>query len=346
MHSNLTPVAPASVARFPQHRVARAWLAAAAVIASTLTMSAAARVPTVHLTRGENRVTVKVEGKPFTEFVYGADVPRSFLYPLLAPDGTRLTRDYPMADTPGEEQDHPHHRSLWFAHGSVGGVDFWAEKADTGKVILTSLDEASSGEVGVIRARHRWESAEKKLVATDEVTIRIQAVPQGRLLDYEITLHALKDAPLVFGDTKEGTMAVRVPLWMTLTHKFKGKQVPGQGKLVTSTGDENTAVWGKRAPWADYSAPHNGKVYGIAIFDHPKNPRHPTWWHARDYGLFAANPFGRHDFEGLKDQPHIGDLTVPAGQSVTFRYRLYIHEGDTASAGVAERYRTYAQSAK
>lgn len=311
-----------------------------------LSLGAAVGSPTVKVTRAENRVKVEVEGRPFTEYVYGPAAPRSFLYPLLAPDGTRLTRDFPMADTPGEEQDHPHHRSVWFAHGNISGVDFWLEKPESGKVVLTSLDETSSGEVGVIRARHRWESAAKKLVATDEVTIRIQAVPEGRLLDYEITMHALKDEPLVFGDTKEGTMAVRVPQWMTLTHKFKGKEVPGKGTLVDSVGDDGAAVWGKRAAWADYWAPHNGRVYGIAIFDHPQNPRHPTWWHARDYGLFAANPFGRHDFEGLKSQPRIGELTVPAGQSVTFRYRLYIHEGDTASAGVAARYRAYARSGK
>lgn len=324
----------------------RKGLLSAAFLAAAVSLSGAAPAPVVKVTRGDNRVAVSVEGKPFTEFVYAPDGPRTYFYPVLAPDGTRLTRDFPMVNTPGEEQDHPHHRSLWFAHGSISGVDFWLEKPTSGKVVLVGLDETSSGKVGVIRARHRWEAPGGKLIATDELTVRIQAVPNGRLLDYEITMHALKDEPLVFGDTKEGTMAVRLPLWMTMTHKFKGKEVVGQGHVVNSAGDRDVAAWGKRAAWADYFAPRDGKVYGIAIFDHPANPSHPTWWHARDYGLFAANPFGRHDFEGLKGQPHIGDLTVPAGKSVTFKYRIYIHEGDTTDAHVAEYYRSYAEGAK
>ncbi len=324
----------------------RAGLLSSAFLAAAASLSAAAPAPLVKVTRGDNRVAISVEGKPFTEFVYGPDVPRSFFYPVLAPDGTRLTRDFPMANTSGEEQDHPHHRSLWFAHGSVSGVDFWLEKPTSGKVVLVSLDETSSGESGVIRAHHRWEAPGGKLVATDNLTVRIHAVPNGRLLDYEITMHALEDSPLVFGDTKEGTMAVRLPLWMTMTHKFKGKEVAGQGHVVNSAGDRDVAAWGKRAAWADYFAPRDGKVYGVAIFDHPTNPRHPTWWHARDYGLFAANPFGRHDFEGLKDQPHLGDLTVPAGKSVTFKYRISVHEGDTTAAKVAEHYRAYAEGGK
>ena len=101
-------------------------------------------------------------------------------------------------------------------------------------------------------------------------------------------------------------------------------------------------AWGKRADWCDYFAPYNGKTYGVAIFDHPQNLRHPTWWMARDYGLFAANPFGQHDYENLKDQPHIGDYTIPAGGSLTMRYRFYFHEGDPEAAQVAARYADYA----
>ena len=99
-------------------------------------------------------------------------------------------------------------------------------------------------------------------------------------------------------------------------------------------------TWGKRADWCDYYGPVEGKTVGIAIFDHPQNPRHPTWWHVRDYGLFAANPFGQHDFESLPDKT-AGNLDVPAGKSVTFRYRFYLHEGDEQQAKVAERYKEY-----
>ena len=115
--------------------------------------------------------------------------------------------------------------------------------------------------------------------------------------------------------------------------------VPGRGGEGVRDGE----TWGKRADWCDYHGPVNGKIVGVAIFDHPKNPRHPTWWHVRDYGLFAANPFGRHDFEKLPDKT-AGNLVVPAGQSITFRYRFYAHEGNEKQSKVAEHYADYVKS--
>jgi hypothetical protein len=137
-------------------------------------------------------------------------------------------------------------------------------------------------------------------------------------------------------------MAIRLPLWMTPSHKQGKKQHEGKGTIINAEGVTNDATWGKRSTWVDYHAPKDGKVYGVAMFDHPKNPRHPTWWHVRSYALFAANPFGKHDFENMKDQKQAGDLTIPAGESVTFRWRLYFHTGDEKDAKIAERYKEYA----
>ena len=170
---------------------------------------------------------------------------------------------------------------------------------------------------------------------TDERTLRFYAPAREgeRVFDFEITLLA-SNGPLTFGDTKEGTMAVR----LAETMRLKGKV--GQGHIVNSEGVRDDKTWGKRADWCDYSGPVDGKNVGIAIFDNPSNPRHPTWWHVRDYGLFAANPFGRHDFESLPDKT-AGNLVVPAGGSITFRYRLYLHEGDEQQIGVAAKYAEY-----
>jgi hypothetical protein len=158
-------------------------------------------------------------------------------------------------------------------------------------------------------------------------------------MDFEITLFA-SNGPLTFGDTKEGTMAVR----LAETMRLKGPV--GHGHIINSAGVRDDATWGKRADWCDYYGPVAGRTVGLAIFDHPDNPRHPTWWHVRDYGLFAANPFGRHDFEALRDvsQKDAGNLDVPAGQSLTFRYRFYFHEGNERQAGVAEKYGDYIKS--
>jgi hypothetical protein len=160
-----------------------------------------------------------------------------------------------------------------------------------------------------------------------------------RLFDFEVTLKAPGDREVVLGDTKEGTMAVRVAESMRMTH---GKNQPGEGKIVLSTGVEGQATWGKAAEWCDYTGPVQGKTVGIAILPHPKNTVNPTWWHVRDYGLFAANPFGVHDFE--KKAPGTGNLTIPAGKTATFKYRFYLHEGDTRQAKVAEHFQEYSKT--
>jgi hypothetical protein len=242
-----------------------------------------------------------------------------------------------MKNVEGEEQDHPHHRSLWFTHGAVNGVDFWSEAPTAGKIVHTKFLEIKSGKTeGLIRSTNQWLAPGGKIVCTDERTFRIYARPTSeRLFDFEVTLKA-GEKEVVLGDTKEGSMAIRLNETMRLelpNHKA------GLGHIAQNTGARDGKTWGQRADWCDYSGPVNGKTVGIAIFDAPENPRHPTWWHVRDYGLFAANPFGVHDFE--KKPAGTGDLTIPAGKNLAFRYRIYIHEGDEVTARVAEHYQEY-----
>ena len=297
--------------------------------------SAVADKQGVQITKLADRLRVEINGQFFTEYFY-QDVPRPYCYPLMGPGDVAMTRNWPMKDLPNEDHDHPHHRSLWFAHGSVNGQDFWSEQKAFGKTVHEEFLEVKSGkEVGVIRERNKWVAADGKVACTDERTLRFHnpGSANERVIDFEITLKA-SNGELTLGDTKEGTMAVR----LAETMRLKGKV--GKGHIVNSAGVRDGQTWGKRADWCDYYGPVDGKTVGIAIFDNPKNPRYPTWWHVRDYGLFAANPFGQHDFESLPNK-NAGDLVVPAGQSVTFRYRFYLHEGDDQQAKVAEKYKQY-----
>lgn len=292
------------------------------------------------MTEEPDRLRVEINGQLFTEY-YFKDVPRPFCYPLIGPGQTPMTRNWPMKNAPDEEHDHKHHRSLWFTHGSVNGHDFWSEDKDFGKIVHDRFVKVQSGkESGVIQSRNNWVAADGTKVCTDEQTLRIYAPPnpRERLFDFEITIHA-SNGDLVFGDTKEGSMAVR----LAETIRLKGKV--GKGHIVNSEGVRDGETWGKRAKWCDYYGPVDGKTVGVAIFDHPENPRHPTWWHVRDYGLFAANPFGQHDFEKLPDKT-AGNLKVPSGQSITFRYRFYLHEGTERDGNVAAKYAEYTKSAR
>lgn len=286
----------------------------------------------VQITSLPDRLQVAVNGRLFTEYHF-LNVPKPFCYPLIGPGGAQLTRHWPMREAPGEDRDHPHHRSLWYAHGAVNGRDFWTESKNAGRIVHLEFIRVESGRrQGVIESRNAWRAVDGTVVCTDRRRLRIQPTGPNFLLDFEISLEASR-GELKLGDTKEGTMAVRVAESMRL------KGGLNRGRIVNSEGVRDGEAWGKRATWCDYSGPVEDRIVGIAIFDHPQNPRHPTWWHVRDYGLFAANPFGVHDFE--KKPAGTGDLVIPAGGSITFRYRFYLHEGDAEQAQVADRYREY-----
>lgn len=295
----------------------------------------------VRLYETNDVIRVDLDGQLFTQYHF-KNVSRPFLYPLLSADGEHLTRRWPQEDVPGEEHDHPHHHALWYSHGDVNGVDLWSESAKAGKTVHQSVVKQKSGtDTGSLTTRNEWRDKDGKVIAHDERTFRFHR-PTGaeRTLDFEITIHA-SHGEITLGDTKEGTFAIRMAESM---RNKQPKNQPGAGHLVSSRGEKDGAVWGKRAEWVDYYGPVNGKTYGIAIFDDPRNPRYPTWWHARDYGLFAANPFGVHDFE--KREKGAGDLKIPAGGSVTFRYRVLLHPGDTGAAGIAARFDEYVRAIK
>lgn len=307
-----------------------------------------ARAADVKLTPSADRVRVEIDGQLFTEYIFRGAY-RPYCYPVLAPDGTALTRNFPMKLSVSEDEDHPHHRSLWFAHSDVNGVDFWNQDnagspRPKGKIVHDALLETSSGPTGVIRACSNWIAPDGRLLCTDETTLRFGAVEGGRTIDFEITLRSIGDRPTVLGDNKDGGLALRLATWLNLPRTAASRKYTyGVGQLVTAAGDRDAAVWGKRADWADFHGVHEGKIYGVAIFDHPENLRHPTRWHARDYGLFAANPIGWHDFETKTTPPHAGDYTIPAGGKLTLRYRIFVHTGDEKSAHLAERYADFAQ---
>jgi hypothetical protein len=287
------------------------------------------------------RVMVSLAGQPFTEYRF-ANAPKPYLFPLLGPGGVSMTRNFPIASVPGEEHDHPHHRSVWFGHGLVNGHDFWTETPRSGRIVHDKFRAIRGGpERGYFSTHNRWVSADGKVVCTDDRQLTFHLGNNGeRMVDFEITLNA-DHGDLMLGDTKEGTMAVRVAETLRLTQP-NGTANP-QSRIQNSEGALDTETWGKRAKWCDYSGLVQGRVMGLTLFDHPQNPRFPTWWMVRDYGLLAANPFGQHEFEKLSN-PNVGDLRVAAGQSVTFRYRLLIHAGGADEPRLRACYEEFAQT--
>lgn len=303
----------------------------------------------VQVERAADRVVVTVDGRPFTAYVF-AGHRKPILFPVIGPGGAAMTRSWPLVEgVAGEPQDHPHHESIWFTHGAVNGVDFWAShprgqapqhRADN-RIEHVELVACTGGPVARVETRNRWVKADGTVVCTDSRRVQFTAAADVRTIDYAVTMHA-DHGPVVFGDTKEGTFGLRVPA--TLQTKDANGSRGAAGHIVNSAGQRDADAWGKPARWVCYWGPVDGRTVGVAIGDHPANLRHPSHWHARDYGLFAANPFGLHDFTGAP--PGSGDYTLPAGESRTFRYLVVLHEGDAETAGIEARWQRWAEATK
>lgn len=297
----------------------------------------------VTVTESAGRIRIDVDGQLFTEYRHG-DAPHVYYWPVIGPGGAKMTRSYPMEKVEGEETDHVHHRSIWFSHGDVNGVDFWGEAASykgtpkqpVGKIEHVKVLAKESGKVGVLTTEERWVAPDGAVPVRAIQTLRVlDTEDTERVCDWEITLIA-GDKDVKFGDTKEGTAGVRIAESMRLkAHKGKGK-----GTIVNSEGHEDGKAWGQKARWVTMSGPIGEKTYSITFMDHPSNLRHPTRWHARDYGLFAANPFCEAEMD--KSQPKgSGARVLKAGEKLTLKYRLAFTEGDAAAAKPEERWKAW-----
>jgi hypothetical protein len=281
----------------------------------------------------DDDVRVEIDGKLFTIY-RTATGPKPILWPVIGPTGVEMTRSFPMKDVPGEKPDHPHQRSIWFTHGSVNGVDFWSETAGHGSIAHREyLRTEANNKQAVISTRNDWIDARGKRICQDRRTLTFAAGNDWRSFDFDITLVA-SEGPVKFGDTKEGSMGIRIPTVMDVNSQ-KG------GHIINSEGDTDNDAWGKPASWVDYYGTVAGRPVGIAFFNHPSSFRYPTRWHVRDYGLFAANPFGLKDFVGKDDVD--GSYTLDDGGSITLRYRILLHEGDAKSAKIAEAFERYSK---
>jgi hypothetical protein len=265
-------------------------------------------------------------------------------------EGVTITRGWPLAPRPGERTDHPHHVGLWFNYSNANGFDFWnnsdaipaANAPKMGTIVLDKIVSARSGtDSGELVTDSTWiTGAGDRILAQTTRYVFTRGADGGRGIDLTITLHAL--AAVVFHDDKDGLLGLRVARWLESPEETGGTftdangvatQVaaaaitpgvaPPTGEYLTSRDVKGEAAWGTRGRWCALTG-HNdsGHTDTIAIFDHPNNPNYPTFWHARGYGLFAANPLGQHIFD-----PTLPPLeyTLERGESVTFRYRVAIY---------------------
>jgi len=291
----------------------------------------------VKLKQEDGRLLVTVGGQPFTTYHFGdaegRPYVRPYFYPVKSSDGAEVTSDQLTApDVNGKRPDHPHHRSLWVAHGDVNGADHWSfEQKPQAKQRHIAFDKVGPDS---FVEKLEWEAKGGNGILLKETrTVRFFTFDDGqRGIDLTVALTPAGNERVTLGDTKEaGLCAVRV-----------AKSISDKPTLTNARGQSGEKqVWGKPAEWCDLSGPVNGTPHGVAVLDHPKNPRHPATWHAREYGLLAANIFGLHDYD-KNVKKGTGDFTIEPGKTVTFRYRVVVHTGDAKGAKLDEKFRDFA----
>lgn len=303
-----------------------------AALLGCLVLVAACGGPALTVQTDDLDVTITQAGEAFATVRADAQ-PRPFVWPVTAPGGVAVTRDHPMGARAGEQHDHPHHQSLWFAHGSVNGFDFWHGKQHRERIVHEGTGTRYlADDVVEVDSDYRWEVDEDQVLLRERRLLRFADHGNHRTIDAVVTLRAT-EGDVTFGDTKEGSFALRLHPAL----RVEGKVAAGE--LTNSEGDSGKAAWGKRARWLHDQGPVDGEPVGVAIFDHPDNLRHPTWWHARTYGLVAANPFGVHDFE--RKPKGTGDFVLKQGEELSLRYRVVVHRGAWSAARVDEAWQRW-----
>jgi Methane oxygenase PmoA len=320
----------------------------------------AAEPAPVKATKTTSAIEFTIGDELFTRCVFGAEVAKPFLWPLNAPGEIPVTRAWPMQKgLPNETTDHVHQKSAWFCHGDVipegielkvhsadkhvKGVDFWSETTGHGKIVCTDVGEVTSKDgIGRAVTKNEWQTSDGMKILDEQRIVTVRNFGDARLVVLDIDLNA-SVCPITFGDTKEGSMGVRVNDTFRLNGpKSDGGIVSADGSTAKAPAKDNLPMWGKRADWHDYSGTVDGKMVGIAIFDHPKNLQRAAW-HTRAYGLMAANPFGRagSGFPDVKGDTEL--VKIAKGDHLKLRYGILVHRGDAKESKVADIFKQFAQ---
>lgn len=281
----------------------------------------------------EKRVDVSVQGRPFLSYHY--DVEKFFEKPVIFPvrtvKGTPINRRFPMEDAqPGEATDHPHHQSMWFTYGDVDGVDYWNRKVGLKRHIESKEVKVEGDKLLTVNT---WINPEEVPTLEEKTVMTFGGAADNQWTDHDITLTALKDT--VLGDSKEGAWGVRLSAPLT--------PLKGSGVYINAEGYERGSVWGKPSAWVALRGKADAKEgtenVTIAIFSHPTTVNHPPYWHARDYGLFTVNPFGRKSYDKKAEERK---TPLKPGDALHARFRLVIYDGAVSDDRLKQDYAAYA----
>jgi hypothetical protein len=285
-----------------------------------LTFAVSACAGDVSFKKSGDDIVVHIGGEVFTTYRTAKSLPKPFFHPVLW-GGTELTRPVDP-----DEREHPHHKGIWVSIDEVNGLKHWAERAKIVNIEATPSNSTEAGSPGVLKVVNHWLGEDGRPAVVEWTTIRIYP---NRLMIYDINFHAT-DKGAVFEDTKEGLLGFR------MAHSMRESE---GGKILAANGVEGSKDnWGRPNKWIDYYGPVEGKTVGVTLMDHPGNFR-PSRYHVRNYGLFSISPFGDKAYTNGKEPEN--PLHLKQGESVSLRYGIYFHEGDTEAGKVADVYHQF-----
>lgn len=302
----------------------------------------------------EHKVDVYINGTLFTSYCYPQNIEKPFLFPVNSPDGSVITRGFPVDPRKNERIDHPHHIGLWFNYGNVNGLDFWnnsssipaSEKDSYGHIVNKKIERTENGKKGILEVSTAWEDNKGNVLLEEKAMYVFSGNTESRTIDHISTLTAV-NGNVIFGDSKEGMIAIRVDRAFEMPSKEaliftddKGnptvvKAIDNKGvngMYFSENGMKGDSVWGTRNSWVILTGTKNNLKISMALFDNPGNPGFPAYAHARGYGLFALNNFGQNAYDPAKEKR---SFTLEKGQSVTLYHRFYIQAGSALTASGA-----------
>jgi hypothetical protein len=286
------------------------------------------------VTATDGRIDFRLRDDLVTSYHTPPRAAQPYFWPLNVPGGVAVTRAWPLDKSKPVTTDHEHHVSAWFTYGEVDGIDFWS--LGRGHGVIVCIDPGTP-ERNHVRTRNEWRTADGRKVLDETRTIAVEGVVGGRLIVVSTELTPAGE-PVTFGDTKEGAFAVRVSDQLRVRDK-KGSNAKSRITNADGKTGEN-GCWGYPSDWCDYSGEVDGKAVGVAIFDDPANkPR--SCWHVRDYGLMAANPFGRakSGFPAMRGRTDL--VRLPKDEHLRLRYAIYLHDGDAAAGKVKDAFERF-----
>ena len=306
----------------------------------------------------ERKVDVLINGKLFTSYAYPTNIKKPVLYPIVTPQGTKTTRKFPLEPSVGERVDHPHHVGLWFNYGDVNGLDFWnnsdsikvEKRASYGTIVHQKIDNIKNGDnQGSLKVSMDWLTPNGDILLKENTTFIFRGKENAYSID-RITMLTAANGDVNFKDNKEGVIGIRVtralelpsnkPIIFTDSNGIPTKVAElnndgVNGDYINSEGNTGLDCWGKRADWVNLHSKINDEKISIAILDHSSNIGYPTYWHARGYGLFAANPLGQEVFSNGKEKLN---FNLKKGESVTFKHRIIIASQNLSKAFLNENF--------